>query len=534
MSRVMRTRLLLLAAVLGTVGLVWLVASLQHGVATTRGERLLVADELFVATLDEEVQLLSTDGSDRTDRLRASIEARGRYDGALREVRAESEGDEEVVGALGAFTHLHDEWARLVTVSQEHPDDAGAADARGDLVEQMRQASGRLHAAIAGEQDEDQSGLTLALIGLCGGLLLLIGGAGTVISGRKARSEHRQRVARERLAAGQAEFGETLQLIGDEAAAHGLVKRHLERAIPLSVVTVLGRNNSDNRLEAATEPPAGSKIAARLEGGVEPKACVATRIGRVHERSADEEPLLRCELCGDEPGATTCTPLLVSGEVIGSVLLATETALDAAERGRVGESVAQASPVIGNLRNLAIAETRAATDALTGLPNRRSLQDTVRRMVAQASRGVEPLAAVVLDLDHFKQINDRYGHEKGDDVLAAVGQLLSDAIRASDFAARAGGEEFCILLPGTDEVGAETVAEKLRVGISRLDVPGIEEAVTGSFGIAVYPDHAIDAPTLLRKADRALYLAKDHGRDRVEIAAAPRKAEPAEPAERTP
>jgi diguanylate cyclase (GGDEF)-like protein len=534
MSRVMRTRVLLLASVFGTVGLVWLVASLQHGVASTRGERLLAADQLFVATLNEEVHLLATDGSDRTDRLRSSVEARGRYDDALARVRAETEGNEEVLGALAGFTHLHDEWARLVTAADENPNDAGVRDARADLIEQMRRASVRLHSTIASEQDADQGGLTLLLVGLCGGLLLLVGGVGTVLSGRKARRDRHRRTEQERLAAGQAEFADTLQLIGDEAAAHGLVKRHLERTIPLSVVTVLGRNNSDNRLEAATEPPEGSKIAERLEGGVEPRACVATRIGRLHERSPAEEPLLRCELCGDEPGATTCTPLLVSGEVIGSVLLATETALDPAERGRVSESVAQASPVIGNMRNLAIAETRAATDALTGLPNRRSLQDTVRRMVAHAGRSVEPLAAVVLDLDNFKQINDRYGHEKGDDVLAAVGQLLSDAVRASDFAARAGGEEFCILLPGTDEVGAETVAEKLRVGISRLDVPGIEEAVTGSFGIAVYPNHAIDAPTLLRKADRALYLAKDHGRDRVEIAAAPRKAEPSESAERTP
>jgi diguanylate cyclase (GGDEF)-like protein len=529
MPRVVRTRLLLLASVLGTVALVWAVASLQHGVATTRGERLLAADQLFVATMTEEVQTLAAGGSDRAERVRAAVEARDRYEDALADVRSETEGDDEVEGALAGFTHLHDEWARLVAVAQENPKDAGATDVRGDLIEQMRRASERLHAAVAAEQDEDQSRLALLLIGLSGGLLLLVGGIGTVLSGRKARRERRRLLADKRLNMGQAEFAETLQLIGDESEAHGLVKRHLERAIPHSVVTILGRNNSANRLDATTEPPAGSSIADRLAAGVEPRACVATRIGRLHERSPAEEPLLRCDLCGAEPGATTCNPLLVSGEVIGSVLISTDEPLDDGERARVGESVAQASPVIGNLRNLAIAETRAATDALTGLPNRRSLQDTIRRMVAQASRSVEPLAVVVLDLDHFKQINDRYGHEKGDDVLAAVGPLLNESIRASDFAARAGGEEFCILLPGTDEVGAETVAEKMRIAISKLDVPGIEQSVTGSFGIAVYPNHAIDAPTLLRKADRALYLAKDHGRDRVEIAALPQKtAEPAE------
>jgi diguanylate cyclase (GGDEF)-like protein len=212
--------------------------------------------------------------------------------------------------------------------------------------------------------------------------------------------------------------------------------------------------------------------------------------------------------------------LLVSGEVIGAVLVSHEQPLDDPDRRRLTDSVAQASPVIGNLRNLAIAETRAATDALTGLPNRRALQDTVRRMVAQAGRTLEPLAAVALDLDHFKQINDRYGHDKGDDVLAAVGPLLADSLRESDFAARAGGEEFCILLPGTDEAGAAEVAEKLRIAISRIDVPGVDRQITGSFGIAAYPSQAIDAPTLLRKADRALYLAKDRGRDRVEVATA--------------
>jgi diguanylate cyclase (GGDEF)-like protein len=207
------------------------------------------------------------------------------------------------------------------------------------------------------------------------------------------------------------------------------------------------------------------------------------------------------------------------------VLISSEEPLEGGERGRVTESVAQASPVIGNLRTLAIAETRAATDALTGLPNRRALQDTVRRMVAQAGRSLEPLAAVALDLDHFKQINDRFGHDKGDDVLAAVGPLLADSLREGDFAARAGGEEFCILLPGTDEAGAALVAEKLRVAISRIDVPGVERAITGSFGVAAYPSHAIDAPTLLRKADRALYLAKERGRDRVELAAAVQTAD---------
>jgi diguanylate cyclase (GGDEF)-like protein len=308
-----------------------------------------------------------------------------------------------------------------------------------------------------------------------------------------------------------------MQIVHDEPEAHDLVRRHLERTLAESSVVVLNRNNSANRLDAATPLPEDSNLARALAEGVEPRTCVAARLGRTHEGEPADSALLRCELCGKDT-ISTCTPLLVSGEVIGSVLVEHSAPLDALDRERVTETVAQASPVIGNLRNLAIAELHAATDSLTGLPNRRALHDTLRRMVAQAGRTLAPLAAVALDLDHFKQINDRFGHEKGDDVLAAVGGLLADTVRESDIAARAGGEEFCILLPDTDLDGALAVAEKLRAAIARLEVPGVDATITGSFGVAAFPLHAMDTPTLLRKADRALYAAKQNGRDRVEAA----------------
>ena len=149
-----------------------------------------------------------------------------------------------------------------------------------------------------------------------------------------------------------------------------------------------------------------------------------------------------------------CTPSLVGGEVIGSVLLRNDRPLGAEERERVEDSVSQAAPVLANLRNLAIAENRAATDALTGLPNSRSCRDNLKRMVAHAGRTVSPLSAVMFDLDHFKRINDRFGHGSGDDVLAGVGEVLGATLRGSDFGGRYGGEEFLVLLPGTDQAGA--------------------------------------------------------------------------------
>jgi diguanylate cyclase (GGDEF)-like protein len=209
----------------------------------------------------------------------------------------------------------------------------------------------------------------------------------------------------------------------------------------------------------------------------------------------------------------------VGGEVIGAVLVQSDQPIPAEQRERVTESVAQAGPVLANMRMLAIAETRAATDALTGLPNARSCNDTLKRMVAHAGRAVSPLSAVLLDLDHFKQINDRFGHGAGDDVLAAVGQVLSGTVRASDFAGRLGGEEFLLLLPDTDRTGALEVAEKVRTAIAQLDIARVEREITASLGIATYPMDAVDGENLLRQADRALYAAKAAGRNRVELTA---------------
>jgi diguanylate cyclase (GGDEF)-like protein len=163
-----------------------------------------------------------------------------------------------------------------------------------------------------------------------------------------------------------------------------------------------------------------------------------------------------------------------------------------------------------------MAETRASTDPLTGLPNRRALEEALRRMLAQAERAGGSLAALALDLDHFKAINDGHGHDQGDAVLAAVGAALGASVRASDLVARYGGEEFIVLAPDADADGAVAIAEKLRRAIAALELRS--GRVTASIGVAVFPGHALDAESLLRAADRALYLAKERGRDRVEVA----------------
>jgi diguanylate cyclase (GGDEF)-like protein len=315
-----------------------------------------------------------------------------------------------------------------------------------------------------------------------------------------------------------AEFADALQLAEGEAEAHRLLQLRILQVVPECDATVLNRNNSADRLEPMTALPPGSDLAGRL-AQTEPRACLAIRSARMHEEDPRRESLMTCKLCAPCPGFSTCSPLTVGGEVIGSVLVTGSTRSDEQERRLVRDAVAQAAPVLANLRNLAIAELRAATDALTGLPNKRAVSDNLKRMFAQASRTASPMALLVLDLDHFKTFNDRYGHPVGDQVLASVGAALRSNLREADFAGRNGGEEFAVIIPDTDIAGAIVAAEKLRLAISEITVPGLDLDLTTSLGVAVYPDHALSPERLERLADAALYVAKRSGRNRVEVAA---------------
>lgn len=178
-------------------------------------------------------------------------------------------------------------------------------------------------------------------------------------------------------------------------------------------------------------------------------------------------------------------------------------------------------------------ERLALTDALTGLPNRRAILDLLRKEEDRMRRDNRPVAIVMGDIDHFKAVNDRYGHKDGDRVLRLVADGLAASVRGADTVARWGGEEFLLLLPGADVIQAAEVAERCRTLIAsqRLTGPdGQTFQVTISLGAAATEGtNRCDVMALVQQADKALYWAKNAGRNRVKIYIASAEEAPAPP-----
>ncbi len=173
-------------------------------------------------------------------------------------------------------------------------------------------------------------------------------------------------------------------------------------------------------------------------------------------------------------------------------------------------------------RALAEQERLAVTDGLTGLYNRRFVEEMLSLETARALRTGERLGIMVVDVDHFKSVNDAYGHQAGDDVLQALGRRLVGAVRRPDVVGRYGGEEFLLILPGADPEALLELAERCRRAVADHPFPlrsGPALPITVSLGVAGVPGHAVTAADLVRIADRALYLAKAGGRNRVQVGA---------------
>lgn len=215
------------------------------------------------------------------------------------------------------------------------------------------------------------------------------------------------------------------------------------------------------------------------------------------------------------PGARNLlvTPLVADGSQLGVLVVEQRRRGHRLERrvlSTIGQFASHAALALRNAWLLEEVRRMAETDGLTGLENRRSFELALDREVARSLRTGEQLTLVLLDIDYFKDLNDRHGHQVGDRVLRATGAALREVSREADTAARYGGEEFVVLLPGCPAGEAVAAAERLRAAIAAVeeDVP-----ITASAGVATLPLNASDAAGLVRAADRALYESKRSGRD---------------------
>lgn len=226
-----------------------------------------------------------------------------------------------------------------------------------------------------------------------------------------------------------------------------------------------------------------------------------------------------------------CVPMMAQGETLGLVYFrfppdygsGPDAAKQAAAQRTLGVTLSEQLALA--LANLMLRDTlrqQSIRDPLTGLFNRRYLEESMERELARAERKAAPLALIMIDVDQFKQFNDTFGHEAGDLVLREIGLLLKAYVRGGDIACRYGGEEFTVLMPETTLATARQRAEGLRGEVRRLQLQQSGQmlgAITISLGVALYPEHGNSLEMLLRAADVALYEAKGAGRDKIVVAA---------------
>lgn len=248
-----------------------------------------------------------------------------------------------------------------------------------------------------------------------------------------------------------------------------------------------------------------------------PDECWAVRRGQSHP-PVHGEPDIACyhlpESCQDH---TLCVPLIAQGEAIGLLSfqnLSDDTAPSRAYLELMAEALGLA---LANQRLRDALLEKALYDPLTGLRNRHHLEDTLRTQMGQAIHNQTPISCLMIDIDHFKDVNDRFGHEAGDGVIKGVAAIIQRAIRDSGMAFRYGGEEFLVLLSGMGEEEANRMATDIYNGVHALTLRfGTSDInhIDVSIGVASYPQHA-QSDNLLRAADVALYRAKELGRSRI-------------------
>lgn len=218
---------------------------------------------------------------------------------------------------------------------------------------------------------------------------------------------------------------------------------------------------------------------------------------------------------GEHASGDVCFPMIVAGSPVGVLCVAPEPPLTDHQRTTLAAAAALLAVSLKNAELFQEIREKSVRDSLTGCFNRKHALDVMDGELRRSSRSRLPLALIMFDLDHFKAVNDGYGHLCGDAVLAAVGQGMNAVLRGSDLKCRYGGEEFLVLLPETTLAGGQRAAELLRLEIAEQPVRwnSAEVRVTASFGVTTVLPGELDPAAMIGRADAALYRAKKNGRN---------------------
>ena len=300
--------------------------------------------------------------------------------------------------------------------------------------------------------------------------------------------------------------------------AYPLIAQHVQGLFPAKSGALFIQDPSTNLMEAVStwgDAPAGEPV-------FPPSDCWALRRGRISVGGGPRREMRCRHMPPQYPGNYLCLPLLAQGETLGMLQV-----LDLADLTvELAELLQTLAVIVGDHISLALANIRlretlrhqVVHDVLTGLFNRRYLEETLEREIYRGRRKGASLGLIMLDLDNFKHFNDTYGHEAGDNLLRTLGKFLAERVRREDVACRYGGEEFVLILAEASQEIVCQRAEEIRREFPKVPVVHrgqVLESVTVSLGVAMFPDHGATGRDVLRAADDAMYRAKAQGRNRV-------------------
>jgi len=315
------------------------------------------------------------------------------------------------------------------------------------------------------------------------------------------------------------DMGDILRACLTSEEAYNVIVRVAQQIFPVQVGALYIIAPSRNSVEAVAVW-GNTELAERTFA---PPECWALRRGRMHWVENSRSGLVCRHIHHAPPDGYLCIPMMAQSEAIGVLhLMQPENVKMTETKQRLAITMAEhIAMALSNLRLHETLRSQSIRDPLTGLFNRRFMEESLELEIRRASRNQRPLGMIMMDLDHFKYFNDNFGHEAGDLLLKELGALLRGNIRGEDIACRYGGEEFTLILPEGSGPVTRQRAEFYKEAIQRLDIHYRGHPlgrVTASMGVAIFPDHGRTAKALIEAADKALYRSKSAGRDRVTMA----------------